>query len=157
MAAPSRLSRGFTLIEILMVVVILGVIATVIIGLFSNTTSDAAQASLRDNLRGVRSALQVYLAQHGTYPTLTSFASQMTQYTDVDGNTSANPTASHRFGPYILEVPPLPVGTNRGKNGITSPTFADGFGWQYDQHTGDFRANCAPAETDGQGNYYHTF
>ena len=39
-----------------MVVVILGVLATVIIGLFSNATGDAAGLALKDNLRGIRGA-----------------------------------------------------------------------------------------------------
>ncbi len=65
MTASARRWRGFTLIEIMMVVVILGVLATVIIGLFSNATGDAAGSALKDNLRGIRGALQVYYAQHG--------------------------------------------------------------------------------------------
>jgi prepilin-type N-terminal cleavage/methylation domain-containing protein len=157
MFATKRIRRAFTLVEILIVVIIMGVIATIIIGLFNNTTSDAALGALKDNLRGVRSALQIYVAQHGTYPDGTSFEAQMTQYTDASGNISPTATPTHKFGPYILRLPPLPVGANRGKTTVTSTGYADGYGWQYDATSGDFRANCQPTEADNDGNVYQTF
>ena len=85
----NRRTRAFTLVEILIVVIILGILATIIIGLFQNGSRDAAAASLKDNLRNIRSQLQLYVAQHGTYPSLTNFEQQMTQYTHADGNISA--------------------------------------------------------------------
>src|SRR5215213_6115516 len=87
-------TRAFTLVEILIVVIILGILATIIIGLFANSTKDAAATSLKDNLRNVRSQLQLYLAQHGSYPTLAAFDAQMTQYSDADGTTSGTKTAT---------------------------------------------------------------
>ena len=157
MQAKIRRRCAFTLVEILMVVIILGVIASIIIGLFSNTTSDAAVASLKDNLRGVRSALQIYVAQHGTYPSGTAFEAQLTQYTDELGNTSSTPSTTYKYGPYIMSLPPLPVGINKGKTTVTSTGYLDGYGWQYDPATGSFRANCQPTEVDNEGNVYLTF
>jgi general secretion pathway protein G len=157
MLRQNRIRRAFTLVEILIVVIIMGVIATIIIGLFNNTTSDAANGSLKDNLRAMRSAIQVYLAHHGTLPTGSGFEAQLTQYSDMNGNTSATLTATHRYGPYILSLPPLPVGFNKGKTAVTVTGYADGYGWQYDPTTGDFRANCQLTETDNDGNVYHTF
>jgi general secretion pathway protein G len=157
MTASLRRRSGFTLIEILMVVVILGVLATVIIGLFNNTTSDASTGALKDDLRGIRSALQIYYAQHGSYPTLASFEAQMTKYSDASGATASAATTTFTFGPYLLHMPALPVGSNRGITTLTGTSYADGFGWQYDQTTGSFKANCADTESDGQGNFYHTF
>jgi hypothetical protein len=81
----------------------------------------------------------------------------MTQYTDASGNTSVTPTSTHCFGPYIMHLPPLPVGANKGKTAITTSGYADGYGWQYDPATGDFRANCQLTEVDNDGNVYHTF
>jgi prepilin-type N-terminal cleavage/methylation domain-containing protein len=157
MRAARLRPTGFTLVEILIVVIILGILASIIIGLFGNTSKDAANTSLKDNLRGIRNAIQVYLAQHATYPSLGSFESQMTQYTDAAGATSATKTATHVFGPYILAMPPLPVGTDKGKNGVTTLTYASGFGWGYDATTGTFRANCADSEVDGDGVRYNSY
>src|SRR5437763_1075270 len=133
MTASIRRRSGFTLIEILMIVIILGVLATVIIGLFQNATSDASTNSLRDDLRGIRAALQIYYAQHGAYPAIASFEPQMTQYSSATGAVQATSDPTYHYGPYILKVPPLPVGTNKGLNTVTTTTYIDGFGWQYDQ------------------------
>ena len=157
MTASIRRRSGFTLIEILMVVIILGVLATIIIGLFNNTTSDAATNSLKDDLRAIRGAIQIYYAQHGTYPALSTFETQMTQYTDVAGTTSATQSPSYRFGPYFITMPALPVGQNKGKTTVTTTTYVDGFGWQYDPTSGTFKPNCKDTEVDEQGNVYYTF
>ena len=157
MAAPFRRRSGFTLIEILMVVIILGVLATIIIGLFNNSSSDAATNSLKDNLRAIRGQIEVYYAQHGSYPALATFTSQMTQYTDASGTTSTSPSAAYHYGPYILSMPALPVGVNKGLTTVTGTTYTDGYGWEYDATTGTFKANCKDTEVDQQGNVYSTF
>src|SRR5688572_822956 len=97
--------RAFTLVEMLIVVLILGILAGVVIGQFANTTRDAGGTALKDNLRSMRSALQIYLAEHGTFPTVAGFEAQMTQYTDAAGNTSVDKTSTYKFGPYILQMP----------------------------------------------------
>ena len=150
-------TRAFTLVEILIVVVILGIIATIIIGLFANSSADASRNSLRDNLRSIRSALQIYLAQHAGYPAVATFEAQMTQYSDSAGNTSATRTTTHIYGPYILQMPILPVGADRGATGVTTLTYAPGFGWGYDATTGTFRANTADTDVDSDGVAYNTY
>jgi general secretion pathway protein G len=154
----NRRTRAFTLVEILIVVIILGILATIIIGLFTNSTRDAAANSLRDNLRNMRSQLQLYLAQHGSYPSLATFDAQMTQYTDTDGTTSATKTSTHIYGPYILQLPPMPVGVEKGKTTITSASsYTTGFGWGYDPTTGGFKANLPDTDVDSDGNKFNTY
>ena len=149
--------RAFTLVEILIVVIILGILATIIIGLFANGTKDAATQSLKDNLRSIRSQLELYSAQHGSYPSLANFEQQMTQYTDPTGNVSATKSSTYPFGPYIVSMPTLPVGVNRGKTTVTSLTYSAGFGWGYDPLTGVFKANTAPGEVDADGVAFNTY
>ena len=149
--------RAFTLVEILIVVIILGILATIIIGLFANGSKDAAAVSLKDNLRNVRSQLQLYVAQHGTYPALANFEQQMTQYTDADGNVSATKTATHIYGPYIINMPFLPVGVNKGKKGVTTLTYTAGFGWGYEPTSGVFKANTPTGEVDQDGVEFNTY
>src|SRR5436305_1565391 len=45
------LRRGFTLVEILIVVIILGILASIIIGLVGSTQKDASVGALKDDLR----------------------------------------------------------------------------------------------------------
>ena len=150
-------TRAFTLVEILIVVIILGILATVIIALFNNTSADAGKASLRDNLRSMRSQIQFYVAQHGAYPALSTFEAQMTMYTDAQGNTSASRTATALLGPYVLQLPVLPVGTNRGLRTVTGTTYAAGYGWSYDQTTGTFKANLPDTDVDTDGIKFNTY
>ena len=64
----SRLPRGFTLVEILIVVMILGILAAVAIPKFANASQSARESSLKDNLRLLRTQLGVYKSQHSLYP-----------------------------------------------------------------------------------------
>ena len=152
-----RRARAFTLVEILIVVIILGILATIIIGAFANSTIEAGRNSLKSDLRAMRSALELYIAEHGTYPSGTTVEQQLTQYTDASGATSATRTGTHTFGPYVLQLPPLPVGVEKGKSGITSLTYTAGFGWGYDPATGTLRANLPATEVDDRGVPYNTY
>jgi len=149
--------RAFTLVEILIVVIILGILATIIIGLFQNGTKDAAATSLKDNLRNMRSQLELYVAQHGRYPALATFEQQMTQYTDADGNVSATKTPTYCYGPYIISMPVLPVGVNKGRTTVTTLTYTAGHGWGYEATSGVFKANTPDAEVDQDGIAFNTY
>ncbi len=59
---------GFTLIEILVVVIMLGVLASIVIPAFSQPSSDAQLSVCLENLRLVQQALSVYKMRVGTYP-----------------------------------------------------------------------------------------
>jgi len=59
---------GFTLIEILVVVIILAVLAAIVIPAFSHPSSDAQLNVCLENLRLIQQALSVYKMKVGTYP-----------------------------------------------------------------------------------------
>ncbi len=70
-----RLLRGFTLVEILIVVVILGILAAVVVPQFSKAVSDSAETATFDQLQRVRRAVSYYHATHnGVYPDVTAGA-----------------------------------------------------------------------------------
>ena len=54
MSAQRRNSKGFTLVEILIVVIILGILAAIVIPQFTNASSDARKNSLTSQLQTVR-------------------------------------------------------------------------------------------------------
>ena len=148
---------GFTLVEILIVVIILGILASIVVAQLTNVRSQTSDTALKDNLRWMRSAAQLYQVEHGRLPTLASFEAQLTGYTDVSGATSATKDTTYKYGSYMLSLPPLPVGAQQGQRGVTGTTYAAGFGWQYDETTGWVMPNCQPTELDANGVAYMTY
>ena len=82
----NRSRRGFTLIEILIVVVILGILAAIIIPQFTNAADDASISSARTQLQSMRSQIELYRAREGAYPT----ANGVNAASDVDSNGAQN-------------------------------------------------------------------
>ena len=153
-----RGTRAFTLVEILIVVIILGIIATIVIGVFNNTVDDARDKALKDNLRNIRSQIQLYAAEHGTYPSLAGFEHEMVLYTNQFGQTSNTKSDVYCYGPYIIAMPRLPVGVNQGLSGVTSSgSYTAGYGWAYDPIHGTFRANLPDTDVDEDGVKYNSY
>lgn len=61
-------NRGFTLIELMMVVVIIGILAAIAIPKYSGVTESARHAACRSNLRNIAGALSIYYAENDGYP-----------------------------------------------------------------------------------------
>ena len=69
-AAPrSRLVRGFTLIEIMVVITILGVLAALIVPRVVGRTDDAKIAAAKQDIASIMQALKLYRLDNGRYPT----------------------------------------------------------------------------------------
>ena len=64
----AKQQSGFTLVELLIVAIILAILAAIIIPQFASTTVDAQESALRANVAGMRSAIDLYRQQHGSYP-----------------------------------------------------------------------------------------
>src|ERR1044071_47481 len=65
-----RKMKGFTLIELMIVVAIIGILAAVAIPKFADLVTKSKEASIKGNLGAVRSALSIYYGdQEGKYPT----------------------------------------------------------------------------------------
>ena len=70
MSTSRKLSKGFTLVEILIVVIILGILAAIVIPQFTNASEDARKSSLTSQLQTIRSQVELYKLQHrDRYPT----------------------------------------------------------------------------------------
>jgi len=160
----NRIARkGFTLVEILIVVIILGILAAIVIPQFTEASGEARVSNLMTNLQTIRSQLLLYKTQHlENLPASTAgqdgddFLAQMTQYTDVDGAVSATPDSDFPYGPYLQTIPVNPVsGSNEvtvSQDGATpfGAPDADG-GWWFNTVSGQFRANLTDARTATDG------
>ena len=65
-------NRAFTLIEILIVVVILGILAAIVIPQFTDASTQAQEASVRSQLQTVRGQIELFNVQTGAYPDFTN-------------------------------------------------------------------------------------
>src|SRR5690349_17608085 len=113
--------RAFTLIEILIVITILAIVATIVIPQFSNASNTARENMLKDELRYLRTQIVVYKAQHHDVApgyadgdntqaaTETDFIQQMTRHTDEHGAVSSTASDVYKFGPYLAGIPENPL------------------------------------------------
>jgi general secretion pathway protein G len=131
-----RAKSGFTLVEILIVVVILGILAAIVIPQFTDASTEAKTSSLASDLQTMRSQIELYKIQHNDVPpSYANFAAQMTGTTDVAGATTGTD-----YGPYMQKVPTNPF--NDLDTLDNSDTPGDGTaGWEYYESTGAIYAD----------------
>ena len=140
MPVKARQNAGFTLVEILIVVTILGILAALVIPQVSQASDSARSSTLKSQLQTVRAQLQLYQTQHaGSFPTLAQLQADwgvMTAKTDISGSI----VTGGNCGPYLLLPPKNPV----QESASVASTPAYGVGWVYDETQGQLTA-CVPA------------
>jgi general secretion pathway protein G len=148
----SRRSRAFSLIELVIVIVILGVIGAIAIPRMSRGASGASESGAVSDLAILRSAIELYAAEHGgAFPALATFSNQLTLYSDFDGNTNATKSSTYMYGPYLRAVPTQKAGPEKGSNTVTATQATAGAGWWYTAASGDVRINAAAGDQDSNG------
>jgi general secretion pathway protein G len=142
----ARRQYGFTLVEILIVVVIMAVLAATIIPQFTDSAQDAKANTALFNLHTLRSQIEMYKSQHDGAPP--SALDRLTVKTNRAGTTNASDGAVV-YGPYIHEVPANPLVDSAFANivkapGATPPAAAESqAGWLYHAATGQIWINHA--------------
>ena len=165
-AAP----RGFTIVELLIVLIVLAILAAIIVPQFSAATDDAKLASLDATLANMRAAVDLYQQQHGFYPSavaasgascpragaagtgaadsVQAFVEQMAMYTDTAGRACATSDGTFKYGPYLKNTG-LPRNPFTASNALLISTAgaldmtasSSGGGWKFDNKTGQFIAD----------------
>ena len=139
--------RGFTLVEILIVVVILGILAAIVIPQFTQASTEAKTNSLMSDLQTLRSQIELYKVQHNDIaPTQADFEDQMVYCTNIGGTTAATPskerdtTNGFIYGPYLERIPENPF--NGSNTVVAAPALTDG--WGYTEATGEIWSPTDP-------------
>lgn len=161
--------RGFTLVEILIVVVILGILAAIVLPQFSNASHLARENTLKDALRYLRTQIEVFKAQHedlppgypdgdlAATPDGDTFMLHMTGHTNSTCKYSATADPNYPFGPYLSAMPRNPItglsgvyvvlgsDTNPSPDLATFPTI----GWFFNARNQQFTSNTPGVDTNG--------
>ena len=94
----AKRQSGFTLIEILIVVIILGILAAIVIPQFTSASADAKQSAVSSMVQSVRGQIELYKLNHGdTYPALAG--------SDWTSLTSRSLSGGQTYGPYMQSSP----------------------------------------------------
>jgi prepilin-type N-terminal cleavage/methylation domain-containing protein len=161
--------RAFTLVEILIVVVILGILAAIVMPLASGSALSAQESSLGIDLQLLKRFVLIYKVHHlevapgypngpGSTPTEDAFFDQATLVSNSLGETAAIGTAGYERGPYMQMIPANPL--NKLKtiqmlgNGESFPAEGDhSHGWVYKASTGEVRADSPGTDANGKRYY----
>ena len=96
---------GFSLIEVMIVVVILAILATLLAPRVMGRTDDAKRAAAKAQIKNIESALQLYKLDNGVYPSNEQGLKALAQ------KPASGPQAANwRAGGYLAKVPSDPWG-----------------------------------------------
>ena len=127
-----RSRAGFSLVELAVVVLIMGILAAVAAPKMFDTFSAARENATRQSLAVVRDAIELYKAQNDSYPAAATLQTDLAPYLKGPFPTAAvgtNTTAT------VAATTESPV--------ITTPITTGTDGWVYNEATGELRINDA--------------
>lgn len=94
MIRPRNTENGFTLVELLIVIIVLGILAAIVVFAVGSTRGNAIQSSCATRVRSIKESAEAVRAKTDTYPAGT-----------IDDTTAANPLVAPQAGALLKEWP----------------------------------------------------
>jgi type II secretion system protein G len=108
-------NRGFTIVELLIVIVVIGILAAIVIVAFNGVQNRAKDTRTRSDIKNVQSIVEKYNAETGRYPSTGDLATVRTDANCYGG------TAQSDWVPSVTEKLPQSVpNTGKGRGGTTT-------------------------------------
>ncbi len=162
--------KGFTLVELILVITILGILAALVMPTFQGNISTAKESASKSNLMAFRTQIELYKLQHNQYPPgyvngagapIATVSLQLIGTTTVTGQASPStiPANPFLYGPYMKKIPPNPF------NKLDTIAYVDvatafsaavdgtSSGWLYKKETAEIVMNMTGTDSEGV-NYY---
>ncbi len=163
MFSSPKSRRGFTLIELMIVIIVIAILALIVIPKLASASVKAKESTMKANLGMIRNALEQFQGDTGYYPNTLEDMVKSTGAQGYDGTAAVSVATTYK-GPYMRQQGG--VGTNAGipKNpfitsavsevaGTAAPTAATvpstAAHWVYDKTTGKVWVNTFGTTTDG--------
>jgi general secretion pathway protein G len=137
---PAAFRKGFTLIELMIVVAIIGILASIAIPKFAELIRKSSEGASKGNLGALRSAMSIYYGDmEGLYPTSTAALTVGGKYLSAVPPAKSPNYHSDGSGETLLTASAVPT---------------DAGGWYYDDKTtdsnfGNVLVNCTHTDTKG--------
>lgn len=78
-------SKGFTIVELLIVIIVIGILATLVIALFTSAKKKARDSQRQTDIVALQGYIESYYAEEGKYPTLTDINTTSWRGTHMEG------------------------------------------------------------------------
>lgn len=93
MISLKRKQSGFTIVELLIVIVVIGILAAIVITTFTGVQKKGRDADRKSDINAIYSQVEVYFAENGKYPTLANLQSKTFRDANMKGLSSDAITA----------------------------------------------------------------
>jgi len=129
---------GFTLIELMIVVAIIGVLAAVAIPKFAQILERSKEGATKSNLAAIRAAVSIYYGRNeGVYPAR------------IDSTSTFVGPAETNFLHELPRASATPLGNTNAVSAVSAIPSGAGVGWAYHSVSGEVWANSTATDTKG--------